>query len=225
MQNQELVFNFQSNDVMFEIIDGEIWINATQMTKVYDKRIDHFLRADHTEKYIDALIESLNARIKIFDTKNSQKCAILPPFGGRIGDFSEKIEEKNSILTNESKSMVIKNRSRSGIWFHQLLALKLASWLNPHFEVWVYMTISNILNKNGSKINQAKNTSIEIKREIIGFESKREKVIEKLESNKSYQELKELDHNISTLKNKLKSIQNNTIELIFNENNLFSIAK
>jgi hypothetical protein len=225
MQNQELIFNFDNNEVKFEVVNGEIMVNATQMAKIYNKRIDNFLVLDNTENYIKALLETFETRIENFEEKNNENSSILPIKVGRIALFDEKIQEKNPIRANASKSMIIQNRSRSGTWFHQLLALKFAAWLNPRFEVWVYMTISNILNKNNSKIDQAKNSSIEIKREIVAFETKREKVIEKLESNKSYQELKELDHTISTLKNKLKAIQNNTIELIFNENNLFSIAK
>jgi hypothetical protein len=225
MQNQELIFNFDNNEVKFEVVNGEIMVNATQLAKIYNKRIDNFLVLDNTENYIKALLETFETRIENFEEKNNENSSILPIKVGRIALFDEKIQEKNPIRANASKSMIIQNRSRSGTWFHQLLALKFAAWLNPRFEVWVYMTISNILNKNNSKIDQAKNSSIEIKREIVAFETKREKVIEKLESNKSYQELKELDHTISTLKNKLKAIQNNTIELIFNENNLFSIAK
>ncbi len=35
--------------------------------------------------------------------------------------------------------------SEQGTWVHRRVALKLAAWLNPHFEVWVYSVIEKLL--------------------------------------------------------------------------------
>ena len=40
---------------------------------------------------------------------------------------------------------VQKGGNRPGVWVHQRVALKLAAWLNPHFEVWVFEVIERLL--------------------------------------------------------------------------------
>src|SRR5680860_1429072 len=39
---------------------------------------------------------------------------------------------------------IIAFKGRNGKYFHRLLALKFAAWLDPVFEVWVYLTIEQI---------------------------------------------------------------------------------
>ena len=40
---------------------------------------------------------------------------------------------------------IIENRSRNGVYFNEILALKFAAWLDPKFEIWVYQTIRELL--------------------------------------------------------------------------------
>ncbi|MDR1371256.1 MAG: KilA-N domain-containing protein, partial [Dysgonamonadaceae bacterium] len=40
---------------------------------------------------------------------------------------------------------LIVSKQKSGTWMHEILALKFAAWLDPDFEVWVYLTIRDIL--------------------------------------------------------------------------------
>lgn len=59
------------------------------------------------------------------------EAAKLPPYGGSLGIFSE--------------SDLIDFKGRNGIYFHRILALKFAAWLDPNFEVWIYSTVDKIL--------------------------------------------------------------------------------
>lgn len=40
---------------------------------------------------------------------------------------------------------IIDNRGHMGIYFHRILAIKFAAWLDPNFEVWIYSTVDKIL--------------------------------------------------------------------------------
>jgi hypothetical protein len=62
--------------------------------------------------------------------------------------ISECLKSDNSRflgITNESD--LIDSRQKSGTWMHRVLALKFAAWLDPAFELWVYITIDKILNQ------------------------------------------------------------------------------
>lgn len=56
----------------------------------------------------------------------------LGPNGPSLG---EKLDEEN----------IISFRGRNGIFFHRLLALKFAAWLDPSFELWVYARIEEVI--------------------------------------------------------------------------------
>jgi len=88
-----------------------LMVNATQMAKIFEKRVDVFLKSDHAKKFIEVLE--------------------LTPFGGS----SEPLQLEQ----------IIKTRSGSNTFFHRILALKFAAWLDPYFEVWVFNTIDKIL--------------------------------------------------------------------------------
>lgn len=40
---------------------------------------------------------------------------------------------------------MIENRSRNGVYFHRILALKFAAWLDPKFEFWVFSTLDELM--------------------------------------------------------------------------------
>lgn len=56
-------FSYQWKDISFEFEDGNKMINATQMAKVFDKRVNNFLRLPGTHSYIKLLeIRCANSR-------------------------------------------------------------------------------------------------------------------------------------------------------------------
>jgi hypothetical protein len=62
-------------------------------------------------------------------------------------DFIErlKVPDMSGTLSEIIEEKIIDNRGRNGIYFHRILALKFAAWLDMDFEIWVYSKIEEIL--------------------------------------------------------------------------------
>lgn len=84
-------------------------------------------------------------------------------FGKDVPDFlilkqtkdfiSECLNNQNSgYLGIEKEDDLVVSKQKSGTWMHRILALKLAAWLDPKFELWVYLTIDSILFDKYKKI-------------------------------------------------------------------------
>jgi len=58
MQNQ--IFNYNGNNITFQIGNGDVMVNATEMAKNFGKRVQHFLSTEQTKEVIDALSRSRN---------------------------------------------------------------------------------------------------------------------------------------------------------------------
>jgi hypothetical protein len=52
------VFNYNGNDVTFQIGNGDILVNATEMAKNFDKRVQHFLATEQIKEFSEALTQS-----------------------------------------------------------------------------------------------------------------------------------------------------------------------
>lgn len=48
-------FEFAKQLIDFEVENGKVMINATQMAKVFQKRVDVFLKSDHAQAFIQVL--------------------------------------------------------------------------------------------------------------------------------------------------------------------------
>jgi hypothetical protein len=62
----------------FDFSTSHVMVNATLMAKAFDKRLDHFLRAQDTEAFIEAML--------------------FPPFGGNIG-----VHSRQDLIVSKSK--------------------------------------------------------------------------------------------------------------------------
>jgi hypothetical protein len=117
-ESKALEFIYQDTQIHFLLgNEKNVMVNATEMAKAFDRRIDFFLKTDHAKAFIKVLE--------------------LTPFGGS-SEFlkpEEIIQRKNGVAT----------------FFHRILALKFAAWLDPKFELWIYSTIENILFGNYKK--------------------------------------------------------------------------
>lgn len=52
--------------------------------------------------------------------------------------------------------------SEQGTWVHRRVALKLAAWLNPHFEVWVYSVIEKLLTQGKVELEDERDALIAV---------------------------------------------------------------
>lgn len=104
-------FEFQGKRITFDFGDGEQMINATEMVKAFNKRLDNFMRLKQTKEFIKAL-ES--------DPSHVRDREMIKVIKGGVPELQ-------------------------GTWVNDVLALKLAAWLSPQFEIWVYTKIKELL--------------------------------------------------------------------------------
>jgi hypothetical protein len=102
---------YESFEVSFMTGARNLKVNATEMAKIFGKRVSNFLENDGTKDFVQQIEFTLNG--------------------------------VNSTKANPIK--LVENRGSKGTWMHRVLALKFAAWLNVKFEVWVYLTIEDIL--------------------------------------------------------------------------------
>lgn len=112
---KKIEFFYENHPIQFKpSSEKNIMINATQMAKIFDKRVTKFMENEGTQNFIEAVLISVN------NSPNS--------------DYLE-IKNKNDLIVSSQ---------RTGTWMHKLLALKFAAWLDPLFEVWVFSTIEKL---------------------------------------------------------------------------------
>jgi len=99
-----------------------VMVNATDMAKIYDKRVQKFRDLKTTQEFIDALLVSENEKLKI----------------------RNKDPEQGFYLTEID---VYDGRKRGGTFMHRKLAVKFAAWLDVRFEIWMIDVIDQILHQ------------------------------------------------------------------------------
>lgn len=127
---KSLEFIYQDTQIHFSLQnEGNVMVNATEMAKAFNKRIDHFLKAEHTKQFIKALEKDM---------------ASFPPYGG---------SENSEFSPNGGNSTIkiLETNTNLGTFMHEVLALKFAAWLDVEFELWVYKKINEILFGNYKK--------------------------------------------------------------------------
>jgi len=97
-------------------------------------------------------------------------------FGRDVPDFLILKQTKNFIaecLKNQNSGFLgIKNetdlvdsKQKSGTWMHRILALKFAAWLDPAFDLWVFLTIDKIVLGRLKEIRDATLEKIEVEKQ------------------------------------------------------------
>ena len=126
MENKVCLFN--ENEISF-IIDknNKVMINATEMAKTFNKRIDDFMSNSNTKLFIQECLKSP----ELLQGKNGNSRFIME-------------NEDNSFEMLKEEDLYI-SVQRTGTWMHRILALKFAAWLNPAFELWIYSTIEKLM--------------------------------------------------------------------------------
>jgi hypothetical protein len=116
-------FTFEGSEITFTFdTENKIMVNATEMAKVFNARINDFIRLDNTKSFI----------------KECLSCGI-----SRNSD--EENNGNSRYLNIESEEDLYTTNHRLGTFMHQVLALKFAAWISPKFELWVYCTIQHLL--------------------------------------------------------------------------------
>lgn len=118
----------------------EMMYNATEMAKIFDKKVSHFLDNTTTEEYIKVCCADSNFHeIFGFGTTLVQQGNY---FGGRNS------ARQNQILTfQERKKCLVEVKSGgrdAGTWMQETIALDFAAWLDPNFKFWMNRQIRKI---------------------------------------------------------------------------------
>lgn len=64
------IFKYNNTPMEFEVINGEVFANATIMCQAFSKRPSHWLELEHTKRYILALENSLSLKTALTETRN-----------------------------------------------------------------------------------------------------------------------------------------------------------
>lgn len=132
-------FSFNDQVIEFSLNPKTLKVNATQMAKVFDAKVNEFLSNQGTQNFITECLKSGNSRFLGIEKES---------------DLYESVQQK-------------------GTWMHKVLALKFAAWLDPAFELWVYMMVEKIVFADYEHLRKSFRDSAERKLEI-------EKIKEKL---------------------------------------------
>lgn len=132
---------FEENEITFLLSkDNGMMINATEMAKPFDKKVENFTRLEQTQDFIKSCLK--------FATQDENKTL--------KSVFSDvKIEED-----------LIISKQKSGTFMHRILALKFAAWLNPDFEVWAYSTVEKLLFGRHVEREQSFERTLTLQKEI-----------------------------------------------------------
>lgn len=121
MKTLEFIYQETAIHFLLNPTDKNVMVNATEMAKMFDKRVDDFTRLSSTENFIEALILDLNS------------------------------QNNHADVRDYSREDVISSSKKRGTYMHRLLALKFAQWLDMSFELWVIKTIEEIIFGNYQK--------------------------------------------------------------------------
>lgn len=138
-----LEFFYQEAQIHFLVNPAQknVMINATEMAKLFGKRIDHFLKTEHARRFILALKNDNNLPEKSGGL-NEEKDVLFTPFGGNI---NAELTTMNFLKNENSIPGILEINQKLGTYMCEPLALKFAAWLDVEFEIWIYKTIQDIV--------------------------------------------------------------------------------
>lgn len=157
MKPKMLTFLYNNAIVNFDFnpLNSNMMINATQMAKIFDRRIQFFMKSDSTKAYIE-ILKTLPKDEKLWfeftpfgvnsDIKQYKNGGQFTPFGV---NSESKNENVNAPLLQYDD--ILQTRGHQGTWMHRLLAIEFASWLDPSFKLWINLTIETLIFGNYKK--------------------------------------------------------------------------
>jgi hypothetical protein len=206
-----LKYEWNHELIEFEVIEGRVMVNATQMGKLFNAIPKDFLINQKTELFINACLKSENSRL--------------------ILDFQEgnsPLESENSHLGNRESLLVnvIHGGRKNGTWMHRILALKYAAWLDPDFELWVYATIDHILFDHYRRLEESLRRSAVRQNRMEQIKARLNEVpefmelqtLELEEKQESYRRSKENKNQLELFRNSGDAINNENLNKQLMEN-------
>lgn len=178
MEILHFIYNKKTIDFEFNK-QTDLMVNATQMAKIFGKRIENFTRMETTQNFITECLKNANQRF----------------------------------LSIENEQDLIDSKQKSGTWMHRILALKFAAWLNPAFELWIFITIDKIINQEFQEQRSALLDKIKAQKQK---ETKKQDLILKYPELQEYFDLDEKEHEAHNRRVKAIKDQIKQLNLEFN---------
>lgn len=146
-------------------------------------------------------------------------------FGKDVPDFlilnqtknfiDECLKNQNSgFLGIENREDLVSGKQKSGTWMHRVLALKFAAWLNPAFELWVYMTIDRLLYAYAIEIEDSISETVRLQRDADSLKNQLAK------ESPEFMKLLSIEQKINFSKNRRREATKNKFREL--NNNLFT---
>ena len=150
MKPKMLTFLYNNAIVNFDFnpLNSNMMINATQMAKIFDKRVDAFLRNDSARTYIEVL-KNLPKDEKLW-SEFTQMCVNSDINSIKNNSQFTHFYANQDINLLEERD-ILQTRGHQGTWMHRLLAIEFASWLEPSFKLWVNLAIEQLIFGNYKK--------------------------------------------------------------------------
>lgn len=173
-------FLYQETEIHFLVNPKEknVMVNATEMAKIFGKRIDNFKNQDSIQKWITRFVERENEKFVHGDSRERIKTSEFVYW-----DSSKQIEESDVIYTTNKATFM-----------HRKLAIKFAAWLDMDFEMWIIDIIDEILLSQNKKIAS-------VVRETQKLEMKKATIVNRiyLEKNEDAIQIIEIDKRLNAL--------------------------
>jgi len=106
------------------------------------------------------------------------------------------------LFTRVISLAVSRGGNNPGTWAHQKLALKFAAWLSPHFELWVYDKIEELLKTGYTKLESL--TMKDVALMLLASEEEKERLMQEKAQVETTLQLKEAQ---VTLANQVIQVQ------------------
>lgn len=179
-------------------------------------QVVHFIYSDQTVDFLPK--GDINVMV------NATQMAKI--FGKEVKHFNENdgtekfidacLKSRNSdFLGIKNREDLIISKQKSGTWMHRILALKFAAWLDPDFEVWVFMTIDKILLGHFHEQREATKAKLTAKQKL---EMKRRELLEKYPEAVEYFDL---EHQFNDAENRRRKAIKDSVKQL--ELDLFPI--
>ncbi len=56
------IYNYEGQDIEFDLTSNTVMVNATEMAKVFGKKVENFTRIEQTKEFIQAYLKNANKR-------------------------------------------------------------------------------------------------------------------------------------------------------------------
>ena len=183
MKNELKVFEYEGKSITFDLGNGDVMVNATDMARTFGKEVRQWFDNVETHAFIHALADHKG----------------LPPQG--LPTEQKRTSLNTSALADVYPSLITVVRGgvpgsvQQGTWMHEDVAIEFARWLSPMFAIWCNDRIKELMKTGTTSIYSVPRTFSEAL-QLAADQAK------ELESKK--EEIALLDKLVDTMEPKVK---------------------